>query len=221
MGLADAVAELRRRWAELPALLAPDPARTVRDLADGLVTEGDAERRQLLALRMLRVLDSALSPAHPIRLALLDGEDFRSPATAERLDDELAALRLVAADIEAAFEPDPAGILAAAQADLLAAASMTAGELRAVGGDPDHPDLLRLPSAAGDRLPRFQLDSVHEPYEVVLAVNRILQAEADPWGAASWWLRANGWLDAVPAELVGTRSSDRLTAAALAEWEDD
>ena len=79
----------------------------------------------------------------------------------------------------------------------------------------------RLPSAAGDRLPRFQLDSAHEPYEVVLAVNRILQAEADPWGAASWWLRANGWLDAVPAELVGTRSSDRLTAAALAEWEDD
>jgi hypothetical protein len=221
MGLIDAMAELRRGWPELPALLPPAPARAVHDLADQLVTESDPDGRRRLRFRMLRVLDGALARDHPIRAALLRGDDRRSPGTGEQLDRELTELRLLAPEIEAALEADPDSVLATAQADLLATPGLSPAELRAGGGDPDRRDLVRLRSSAGESLPRFQFDRTYRPYRVVLVVNRILGADADPWGVASWWLRANGWLDAVPAELVGRGRDDALIEAGRAELGED
>ncbi len=56
---------------------------------------------------------------------------------------------------------------------------------------------------------------------MVVAVNRLLDADDDPWGVADWWLGANAWLDAVPARLLGTPGEHGLLAAAraeIAEW---
>ena len=51
---------------------------------------------------------------------------------------------------------------------------------------------------------------------MVLAVNRLLDADEDPWGVADWWLGGNARLGAVPAQLLGRGHDDLLAAAARA-----
>ncbi|MFJ8434686.1 hypothetical protein ACIQ9P_25640 [Kitasatospora sp. NPDC094019] len=102
---------------------------------------------------------------------------------------------------------------------LLAADSVSAADYRAGGHDPTDPDLIRLTDRQGTvRLPSFQFDGASgRPLPVVVAVNRLLDADDDPWGVADWWLGANAWLDAVPAHLLGTSGEHGLLAAARAE----
>ncbi|MER7705064.1 hypothetical protein ABTX81_19485 [Kitasatospora sp. NPDC097605] len=106
---------------------------------------------------------------------------------------------------------------------LLAADSVSAADYRAGGHDPGDPDLIRLTDRQGTvRLPAFQFDGASgRPLPVVVAVNRLLDADDDPWGVADWWLGANAWLEAVPARLLGTTGEHALLAAAraeIAEW---
>jgi hypothetical protein len=110
----------------------------------------------------------------------------------------------------------------AIRADLLAAPSRSPAEVRAGGGDPDEAGVIRLPASEHDiRLPAFQFDADMRPRAVVVSVNRLLGAEHDPWGVASWWLDGNTWLGDVPADLVGRVSDDAIVAAARSDLEDD
>lgn len=64
--------------------------------------------------------------------------------------------------------------------------------------------------------PAFQFDPVDQGVIAeVAAVNQVLDALADPWGVASWWISAHPRLDgAAPRDLVGTaRRADLLTLA--------
>lgn len=45
---------------------------------------------------------------------------------------------------------------------------------------------------------------------------QLLDAAEDPWGVADWWLGANAWLGAVPAQLLGRVADDVLLDAARA-----
>lgn len=79
--------------------------------------------------------------------------------------------------------------------------------------------LLGLPRDRG-RLylyPAFQIDVTRqEIYPQVMEVNRLLDAAADPWGVASWWVSVNGRLDARPLDLVDSPDAAAVLQAARA-----
>jgi hypothetical protein len=63
-------------------------------------------------------------------------------------------------------------------------------------------------------VPAFQFDPAGLPYRVVVDVNRVLDADDDPWGAADWWLGPNAWLNAAPADRIGQLSDEALLSVA-------
>ena len=63
-------------------------------------------------------------------------------------------------------------------------------------------------------VPTFQLPSEEGTRRIVRDVNTVLQAWADPLGAASWWLSDNGWLGTLPAALLGTSREGEIALAA-------
>ncbi|WP_326611057.1 hypothetical protein OIE62_23500 [Streptomyces scopuliridis] len=87
------------------------------------------------------------------------------------------------------------------------------------------PGLIRLRGESGsrgvDRIPSFQFSDAATPWPVVVTVNGLLDAARDPWGAADWWLSANGYLGVAPAELLGNGQDGQLigTARYLVEGE--
>ncbi|MCT4355572.1 hypothetical protein M5362_20760 [Streptomyces sp. Je 1-79] len=99
---------------------------------------------------------------------------------------------------------------------LLAAPALDADTVLRRGGDPYARELIRLRGAGGVlRLPRFQFADESLPWLAVLEVNRLLEADRDPWGAADWWLSTNAWLGATPAELLGGPRERQLPDLAL------
>lgn len=65
--------------------------------------------------------------------------------------------------------------------------------------------------------PAFQFDvTVPALREVVAAVNRFLDAKADPWAVASWWVSPHGRLPAgtAPKDLLGTPRQDDVPVLA-------
>ena len=80
--------------------------------------------------------------------------------------------------------------------------------------------LLGLPAGRGYLYPNFQFDPERrELFAEVRTVNERLEAADDPWGVASWWIAPNARLGVRPADLVGTRRTDDLVAAAEAAIE--
>jgi hypothetical protein len=88
--------------------------------------------------------------------------------------------------------------------------------------EPTPPELIRLRIGGAVRLPRFQFGADGRPDAVVLEVNRVLDAEHDPWGVAGWWLDRHSWLLGAPIELVDGTADDRrrVVVAAAAEVAD-
>ncbi len=79
--------------------------------------------------------------------------------------------------------------------------------------------LLGLPRDGGKRylFPSFQIDAARQQiFPEVREVNRLLEASADPWGVASWWVTMNGRLGSKPMDLVGTTQAQALVEAAKA-----
>ena len=126
--------------------------------------------------------------------------------------------------------PSPEDTLSDAIARLLSVPAQSAEELRGRGVDPDQPHLIRLDGCdgcdgcddhQGPRLPDFQFDAQGRPLSLVLAVNALLDADADPWGVADWWLGRSAWLERSPAESLGAVPDDVLLALARALVEGD
>jgi hypothetical protein len=104
---------------------------------------------------------------------------------------------------------------------LAAVPAYSPSEIVDAGGDPARPELIRLRVGGQVRLPRFQFAPNGSAREAVCEVNRILDAENDPWGVVSWWLDRHAWLDGVPVEFIeGGERQRRLVAAAQAELVD-
>ena len=63
--------------------------------------------------------------------------------------------------------------------------------------------LLGLPSGYSVVYPKFQFDRQHACiHETVIRVNTLLDAAADPWGAAVWWMSHHVGLGARPCDFV-------------------
>ncbi|MFJ4667693.1 DUF3168 domain-containing protein [Kitasatospora purpeofusca] len=220
---------LREHWDEVQEYLDESARDAIAALLDA--PSADPERT---ARRIVRLVLAALPDEHPVRAALADSVRYSQAVRLESTNHD-AALRVL--DLvrgrstdgdgpEAPPEPEPNALpVPPEDADdwLLAADSVSAADYRSGGHDPADPDLIRLTDRQGIvRLPSFQFDGVSgRPLPVVVAVNRLLDADDDPWGVADWWLGANAWLDAVPARLLGTPGEHGLLAAAraeIAEW---
>ncbi|MFF2955139.1 hypothetical protein ACFVVU_27780 [Kitasatospora sp. NPDC057965] len=210
----DVLAALREHWGEIWELL-DEPSRAgLRALAAD--TTGDPER---IARKVQRLVRAALPDGHPVRRLLDDNVRYARGGG----DVTASGTRVVSVGNLGAVLLGPPTPPDDADDWLLAADSVTAADYRAGGHDPADPDLIRLTDRQGTvRLPSFQFDDDSgRPLPVVVAVNRLLDADDDPWGVADWWLGANAWLDAVPARLLGTAGEHTLLAAAraeIAEW---
>ncbi|WP_159394252.1 hypothetical protein [Streptomyces sp. NRRL S-495] len=217
---------LHEHWDEVQEHLDETARAAVVALLDA--PSADPERT---ARRIVRLVLAALPDGHPVRAALEDSVRYSRAVRVESLNHD-AVLQVL--DLVRGRSADRGGPETPAEADalpvppddaddwLLAADSVSAADYRAGGHDPADPDLIRLTDRQGTvRLPSFQFDGASgRPLPVVVAVNRLLDADDDPWGVADWWLGANAWLDAVPARLLGTPGEHGLLAAARAEIAD-
>lgn len=79
-------------------------------------------------------------------------------------------------------------------------------------------ELLGLPHGRGFVYPSFQVDPRRKDLRVeVREVNKILDAAADPWGVASWWVSGNDRLDGErPLDVVSSSRAPSVVAAAKA-----
>ncbi|MFE2109451.1 hypothetical protein ACFXAF_26820 [Kitasatospora sp. NPDC059463] len=223
------LAELRTHWAEIWALL----DESSRDRLRALVEDRTADPERL-ARKIQRLMLAALPDGHPVRELFDDsvryargGDEVRIVGAggpgAITIRSGIESLLRTATPPDGSSPPDDLSPPDDADDWLLAADSVSAADYRAGGNDPADPDLIRLTDRQGAvRLPAFQFDDVSGlPRPVVVAVNRLLDADDDPWGVADWWLGTNAWLDAVPARLLGTTGEHALLAAAraeIAEW---
>jgi hypothetical protein len=187
-------------WSSLDAAQRSELAGAVGQLASA---NPDEEAFSRATLRLLGVLRDLLPDDHPVvevadetyRWAAAPPADWRPVLTA--LSARLAAV--VSEDVRERLKRSPA---------------LSADQVRSSGSDPGQRFLIRLESRRrGLRFPAFQFDPQGRPISTVLLINERLGADDDPWGVADWWLGENAWLDAVPAELIGTRD-DLLVAAA-------
>ncbi|WP_327674583.1 DUF3168 domain-containing protein [Kitasatospora sp. NBC_00458] len=227
------MAALRDHWDEVWALL-DDPTRTaLLGLVERLPEDPERVSRKISRLLL------AAGPQAYVLFGASTSDSVRfipgpheAPGLLVALAVSLRELgRRTAPVLSEAGGAPPADPASPRQADeqqladdrLLATGNVTAAEYRAGGHDPADPDLIRLTDRQGTvRLPSFQFDGASgHPLPLVVEVNRLLDADDDPWGVADWWLGANSWLDAVPARLLGTPDERSLLAAAraeIAEW---
>jgi hypothetical protein len=192
----------------------------LRTLAD---TPPDDSRAVLRAFQAVRLCLLPLPFGHPVREVL---DSVRLVATAPVSQPLVLGTQDLLARLTAAPPPPPdtAAIIAAVERRLLQAPALSAAEVRTrYSGAPPPPELIRLADPElGDRYPQFQFPPGDgTPYEVVLKVNRVLLADADPWGAAEWWLSGNEWLGRSPVSLLGRLRDDELVGAAVALVEGD
>jgi hypothetical protein len=220
----DVIAALAEHWPEALPHFGPRDLSLLAGLIAAIEAAGDdAEGARDALADLMTLLAVRLPDEHPVHEAMARETRYAgaSPADLSRVAAVLKTLPGL--DLVLPKPPTPAsGASVAAAAGpyawLLAAPAVTEQEILDAGGDPGRADLIRLPRA--DRsvvLPAFQFDPAGRPVPVVTMVNRILDAAADPWGVADWWLGKNAWLQGTPAELVGRVPDSELVLAARAE----
>jgi hypothetical protein len=76
--------------------------------------------------------------------------------------------------------------------------------------------LLSIRAGGEPFFPLFQFtsDGTYEQHELVARLREQLGADGDPVGGASWWLTPNPWLQARPADLLGTPREAQIGYAA-------
>ncbi|MCI2416178.1 hypothetical protein MOQ72_01975 [Saccharopolyspora sp. K220] len=195
---------LTAEWDDVADQLDPESFTRLVVLVAELQDTSDSETSALIAEDIASLLGDVLPVTHPVRRALAEPESrFQRPMVDWQQVSTGLRDRLTSSAPRANLDR------------LRAVDSLDAHQVEAAGGDPADPDLIRLPSDTGpDRWPAFQFDAAGAPRELVRTVNRQLHADADPWGAADWWLGPNEWLGGVPAELIGRVEDAVLIEAA-------
>jgi hypothetical protein len=203
---------LAKYWPEVIACLSAEDLPVFADQVDRikLASRGNPVAAHAALAELMFFLRGRLPPRHPVGQAMPDDpEPVVIPADLSGLAGVLAGLSLPA-------DPDPPGWL-------LSVPALTDRQVRELGVRPERADLIRLSSANQHvLLPAFQFAPDGQPVPVVEAINKLLDAESDPWGVTDWWLGENAWLGGVPAELIGkVADADLMRAAAAAIPPDD
>lgn len=208
MTFMDAVGVLSSRWQEMSEEL-DEPGRQRLDTVAARHRRAVSDRD--LSRAWHEVVDLALdrlSAGSGIRQALLIALDVPRFSTGRR---------------ETALPPLPVlarAALPSIEDWIVAARAYSPAHVRRTGTDPDQPGLIRIRRPDGRvALPAFQFTRAGELKPLVLRINRLLDADDDPWGAADWWLCPNVWLGATPAHVLDAVDDDVLVAAAAAVTE--
>lgn len=228
MAVGDVFDTLAAHWADTaPYLTAEDiglireAARLTRAAAEGT---GDEREADTAVLRLTLLLPARLPAGHPVNAAIANATRLAGPGSGMgRVAASLSTIvTLLAAPQglpgDGPPPPDAAGADETTEY-LLAARTLTSQQARDLGIDPGMPGLIRLaPPDGRQRIPAFQFDRAGHPIPVVLTINRLLDADDDPFGVADWWLGRNAWLGDVPADLIGSVEDALLIRAARAEF---
>ncbi|MFD7657194.1 hypothetical protein ACFV4N_24730 [Actinosynnema sp. NPDC059797] len=214
MGLRHAVEALVEHWDPVLAGLPPADATRLVELAGALARATEEREARRAATAVVRFLGTVLPEDHPVLLALQAWEPRLSSGAGTEWSSLSAAL-----GARQRPAPTPEEVARGAEAWLLEADAVDERALRDSGQDPADPDLVRLERPdGGSQWPAFQFGPDHEVREVVRRVNRLLEADEDPWGVADWWLGENALLDdRVPAQLIGRVDDEVLIEAAASE----
>jgi hypothetical protein len=206
VALADALETLATLWPELGRRLTPSDERLIRrELAaavHGAQWDPNAVLRAALRIE---------PETHPAWIAL-------AKAAARRVGAPPLPPLVAAAHLRLALEYSSVEDVATPDEVELAAEQ----RLWVVPMEPARPGLPRsdvlILTRDDERLaPRFQFDANGEALlPAVVAVNRILEVDDDPWGSASWWLTPHAALHAIPADEIRVGSQDAVLAAAAA-----
>ena len=211
MALADVFDALATHWADTAPYLTAEDIRVVREAARltraAAEGTGDNQEANAAALRLTLLLPGRLPAAHPVSAEIAGATRLAGPGSGmARIAASLGAIVALLA------EPDEAAEY------LLAAPALTGQQATDLGIDPGAPGLIRLtPPDGRPRIPSFQFAPGGQPIPVVLTINRLLDADDDPFGVADWWLGRNAWLGDVPADLIGRVEDALLIRAARAE----
>ncbi|MFI6102571.1 hypothetical protein [Streptomyces sp. NPDC051310] len=197
-------------WPRLSRLLDPGARRALGGLLAGLraAGPGDADR----ADRAVRTVLEALPEDVAARLRRHgDGGRFTGTASPATLYQGWSAADLCLLVVDG--NPMVGPVLGPVRDRLLSAPSVPW-----TGAGAADPHLIVLSAPDGDRrMPAFQFEAGTMPWAVVLEVNTVLRAGADPWGAADWWLSGHTWWHGTPpAGLLGRDRDGELLAAARA-----
>jgi hypothetical protein len=224
MAIEDAIAALRDQLPDVIAQLGEERGTTLIQLIGRL---GGTDRSQAL-VEIADLLVEGLPREHPVRRALIGGT-LLAPGTLDwpgiirDFQDLVAGVSFPAAPDLSSAAPQPRSpvpgeeILAAVTGRLLRAPALGEPDVRGLGVDPDDPGLVRLTRPDGQhQWPAFQFGADGSVPAVVRSVNRLLGAQHDPVGTGDWWLSRNGWLQDVPARLIGIVPDDLLLRAAQA-----
>lgn len=222
MAIEDAITALPRYWADVAARLGPEQLREMQVLIADLGGPGHDRAMS----RIADLLAENLPPGHPVVQALFEGDLYESatldlPVITDALRHEIEGA--LAGWREPGGEARPGEAVLRSVADrVLQALALTAEQVRQRGGDPDDPGLIRLERGDGRlQWPAFQFDPDGGPPPVIRAVNDLLNAAADPFAAADWWLSRNSWLGDQPSVLIGRVPDDYLIRAARAVGSED
>jgi hypothetical protein len=219
MGIAEALTVLSEQWPDIRAALGPDGSARLDSLVTRLAHEANPALSEEYGHEISDLLSRSLPTEHPFRRALA-GETLRSVA-ATRDPDTLSDWLLLTESLSAHVERPPHRLTEVTQRAtewLLASPALALDQVRAAGQDPYAPGLIRLERPdGGEQWPAFQFSPDGSTWAVVQSVNRILDAEDDPWGVADWWLGQNHLAGGVPAELIGQVADQLLIDLALRE----
>jgi hypothetical protein len=223
MSLQEVITALADHWDETASHLSPRDLRLLTESIRSIQAASDSRQAAQAAANLTTILAARLPVGHPVLEAISSGSRLVGEVTDwSRIDTLLRAipasdtqlldLAVMVPGSRPSSEPD-------VDARLLAAPALTAPQVREHGADPERDDLIRLsPEGGATQLPAFQFGPDGRPIPVVMAINRMLEAAADPWGVADWWLGRNAWLDGTPADLLGHVDDALLVMAARAEF---
>jgi hypothetical protein len=224
MGYQRSVQALLDYWDEVAPQLSADTLSYLVELL-GRLGEAGPDAADEVVESIGRTLDQVLPhDDHPVRQALdIDerrgGRVTRGGITIEDLPELATELlrRPGSLDLPTAESPSAAEVTFWVSRWLLAEVALTEDDMADRGLDRADPDLIRLErDDGGEQWPAFQFGPDGAPLSLVKIVNRMLDADIDPWGVADWWLGHNQWLDGVPARLIGQVTDSDLIDAARA-----
>jgi hypothetical protein len=224
LGYERSVRAMLSSWDDLAGKLSADTLHHFFELLSKLGHAGPDGAAEIGA-EIGRFLDQVLPhDGSAVRQALEADTDVRryrgGPAAVTADWPELSSASLRHAeqhDLVAAPTPSAGEVTFWTSRWLLGEAALSEDDVMARGLDPDDPGLLRLDRDDGaQQWPAFQFAATGAPQPLVPVINRILDADDDPWGAADWWLGHNQWLDGVPARLIGRVDDGLLVDAARA-----